>query len=172
MSTAASYISLPVRFLAEDETELNTVCIPPDAHTWEGFHRWLESGRLPEKMKTHFIDGSVYLDMSEEAIQSHVLVKAAIFATLMSLMRKEDLGEFFPDGILVRNKKAGVSNNPDGVAVFWATTKSGRVRFVERKGQEMILQGRPDWVMEIVSDNSVTKDTKKLRLAYHKAEIP
>ena len=33
------------------------------------------------------------------------------------------------------------------------------------------LEGTPDWIMEIVSPSSVTKDKKKLRRRYHKAGI-
>jgi Uma2 family endonuclease len=171
-TAAASYISLPVRLFATDESDANVLRIPPDAHTWEGFHRWLDSGQLPEKMRTHFIHGSVYLDISEESIQTHVAVKSGIFATLIPIMVDEDLGEFYPDGILVRNKKAMVSNNPDGVAALWETIESGRVRFIERNGQEVILEGSPDWMMEIISNSSVAKDTKVLRQAYHDARIP
>ena len=57
--------------------------IPPDVHMLAGFRRWVHSGELPEKLRTHFINGMVYLDMSEESIQSHVFVKVGIFATLM-----------------------------------------------------------------------------------------
>src|SRR5262249_26589734 len=34
------------------------------------------------------------------------------------------------------------------------------------------LEGTPDWVLEIVSDSSVEKDTQELRSAYHRARIP
>ena len=81
-------------------------------------------------------------------------------------------GEFYTDGVLITNEDAGVSNNPDGVAVLPATIKARRVRFLRRKGMEMAIEGSPDWVMEIVSESSVRKDTKELRAAYHKARIP
>jgi Uma2 family endonuclease len=32
--------------------------------------------------------------------------------------------------------------------------------------------GTPDWVLEVVSDSSVEKDTEQLREAYHRAGIP
>jgi Uma2 family endonuclease len=36
----------------------------------------------------------------------------------------------------------------------------------------MELEGTPDWVLEVVSQSSVAKDTKWLRESYHKAGIP
>ena len=48
------------------------------------------------------------------------------------------------------------------------------MRFVKRKGKEgqyIEIEGAPDWVMEVVSDSSVTKDKKELRGSYHKAGI-
>ena len=145
--------------------------IPQDVNTLAGFRRWVHSGELPEKLRVHFIGGTLYLDMSEESIQSHVFVKVGIFATLIPLMREEDLGEFYTDGVLLTNKKAKISNNPDGLAALWKTIESGQVRFLLHKGKEREIQGTPDWVMEIVSDSSVAKDTKQLRKAYHKAGI-
>lgn len=172
MSAApASYLTLPNLFLGEGCHDGDSLRIPASVCTLSGFRRWVHSGELPEKLRTHFIRGTVYLDMSEESIQSHVFVKVGIFATLIPLMREEDLGEFYTDGILLTNKKASVSNNPDGLAALWKTIESGRVRFLLRKGKEREIQGTPDWVMEIVSDSSVAKDTKQLRKAYHQAGI-
>src|SRR5262249_12109278 len=34
------------------------------------------------------------------------------------------------------------------------------------------VEGTPDWMLEIVSDSSVQKDTQQLREAYHRAGIP
>ena len=154
--------------LADDEEVLR---IPSDVTTFDGFRRWVQSGTLPEKLRVHFVRGTVYIDMSEESIPYHASVKVGVFATLIALVRDQDLGEFYTDGVQLTNKRAGVFNNPDGLAILWETIESGRVRFLERRGSEWQILGSPDWVMEIISESSVGKDTKKLRKAYHKAKI-
>src|SRR5262249_40046912 len=71
-------------------------------------------------------------------------------------------------------KRAKVSNIPDAVLVTWQTLETGRVRLVPRKRRPerfVELAGTPDWVLEIVSDSSVPKDTDWLRDAYHRAGI-
>lgn len=146
--------------------------IPPDAHSFAGFRKWVLSDTVPEKLRIAYIHGTIYVDMSNESIQTHVAVKTEVYKTLPNLMDELDLGEFYSDGVLVSNEEAEVSNNPDGVAVLWETIESGRIRFNKRKDREIEIIGTPDWIMEVISDSSVAKDTRKLRRAYHKAEIP
>src|SRR5205807_2279951 len=72
------------------------------------------------------------------------------------------------------NEAAGVANNPDATFISWAGLEKGRVHLVPRtgaQGQYIELEGTPDWVLEIVSDSSVEKDTRLLRTAYHRAGI-
>lgn len=159
--------------LLRDDIDLDGVVrIPPEAHTFAGFRKWVWSEDLPENMRVTFIEGDVYLDMSKQALQSHVAAKTGVYGTLIPLTSDEDLGEFYTDGALISNETAQVSNNPDGVAALWETIESGRVRFLENRGTELEIEGTPDWVMEIVSDGSVAKDTKRLRKRYHAAGIP
>jgi Uma2 family endonuclease len=171
-AAVASYVMLPNVLPEELVGTEGILRIPTDIHTLAGFRRWVHSREFPEKLRSHFISGDVYLDMTQESIQTHVLVKSAVFRTLPNVMIELDLGEFYPDGVLFTNKAAKISNNPDGLAVLWETFTKGRVRFVRRGKKEIEIQGSPDWVMEIVSDSSVKKDTKQLRLCYHRAKIP
>ena len=120
------------------------------------------------------MDEEIYLDMSKEELQTHALVKAEIARVLMNLNREFKLGQFYLDGVLVTNIVAGVSNNPDAVFIKWETLEKGRAKFIPRRGKEgqsMEIEGSPDWVLEIVRDSSVKKDTKKLRAAYCRAGI-
>jgi Uma2 family endonuclease len=64
-----------------------------------------------------------------------------------------------------------VSNNPDAAAILWKSLQSGKVRYVSHQGRELEIEGSPDWILEIVSDSSVFKDTVQLRKAYHRARI-
>lgn len=145
--------------------------IPPDAHTYEGFLRWVASANFPENVRATLVAGEVILDMTEESLQTHVAVKAEIGAVLYRIVKDEDLGEYYTDGARIGNKTAEVSNNPDGAIVLWETLGSGRVRIRRRKGIDRVIEGSPDLVVEIVSEHSVPKDKRKLRRAYHKARI-
>ncbi len=145
--------------------------IPREAHTLNGFREWALSEGFPEKLPVTFLQGKVYLDMSKEDIEHHALVKTEVARVVANLNREVDLGHVFINGVLVTNKRAGVANNPDMVAVFWKTLESGRVQYVTRRRAATEILGTPDWILEIVSDSSVAKDTRKLRTAYHRAGI-
>jgi Uma2 family endonuclease len=152
--------------------DLKAVEIPPEAHTHDGFIDWIASGAVCEKLRATFYAGRVSVDMSEENIDTHTNVKSGVYRTLLPLVAAGDWGSFYADGVLLSNKTAEVATNPDGVAVSWASFESGRVTFGMREGSRRFLVGSPDWVLEIVSDSSVTKDLHALRGAYHRARIP
>src|SRR5438128_2257860 len=148
-----------------------SLTIPESARTLSGFREWVKSDAFPEKQRVTYVDGEIYLDMSKETIPTHALPKTEISRVLTNLNRKLKLGYFFLDGVLITNVDAGVSNNPDGTLVSFEGIHSGRVRFhsrEQRPGQQVEIEGTPDWLMEILSDSSVQKDTQKLRAAYHR----
>lgn len=148
--------------------------IPRSAFSLNGFREWVLSDEFPEKLRVTFVDGEIYLDMSKEELQAHAFVKAEIARVLLNLNREMIMGRFCLDGVLVSNEKAEVSNNPDAVYMKWQTLEDGRVRLVQRKRNQrqlMEIEGSPDWVLEIMSDSSVKKDTKKLRSANCQAGI-
>lgn len=147
--------------------------IPPEAVTLAGFREWVKSDDFPEKLRATFIDGEIFLDRTKEQLESHNKVKAEICRVLLNLNKQERLGHFYTDGALITNEDAVVSNNPDGVFVSRESIATKRVRFVAGKREEgfIEIEGRPDWVLEVVSASSVGKDTKKLRTAYHRARI-
>ncbi len=90
-----------------------------------------------------------------------------------NLVEKEDRGTFYLDGARFVHESADISNEPDGMLVLWETFTSGIVRDVPTKdGDDWIeLEGTPDWLLEIVSPSSVSKDTVKLRERYHRAGV-
>jgi Uma2 family endonuclease len=145
--------------------------VPADAHTLDGFRRWVLSDEFPEKLRVMFLDGEIYIDMSTEEIRSHAAVKAEVALVILGLNRKLDLGNIYINGVLVTNKQAKVSNNPDIVAVFWNSLEQKRVEYVTRNDKELEIVGSPDWLLEIVSDSSVFKDKTQLREAYHRAGV-
>ncbi len=150
--------------------------IPASARTHAGFREWVKSDEFPEKgIRVTFIDGEIYLDMSQEEIETHNKVKTEIIRVQSTLNLECDLGEFYSDGVLVTNEEAKVSNNPEALFVSWESLDAGRVCLVPRKGeagQYIEIVGTPDCVVEVVSKSSVAKDTKRLKEAYHRAGIP
>lgn len=146
---------------------------PPEPHTLEAFRSWVLSDAVPEKLRVSYLNGRITVDMSKEEILTHAEVKAEIGIVMGSLIRTLDFGKVYINGVLLTDIEADVSNNPDMVAISWPSLESDKVRFVSAKKGEhaMEIEGSPDWVLEIVSRSSVTKDTRDLRHAYHQAGI-
>jgi Uma2 family endonuclease len=160
----------PVTFVTNDWT----LVIPPEAFTMEGFREWATADDFPEHVRVTFLQGEIFIDMSNEEINSHVLVKTEMNRVLAALVRELDLGMYFADGVLLTHTEAKVSNNPDAVFLSRETLEAARCRAIPRRGAEHLyneLEGTPDWVLEAVSTNSVRKDTVRLREAYHRAGV-
>jgi Uma2 family endonuclease len=151
-----------------------TVRIPPAAYTFAGFRAWAHSDAFPGRGRISFINQEIVIDMSPEEITTHSLVKGAIYNALSNLNEKAQLGIVLPDGVLVTNEAAGLANEPDCSFISWETLEAGAARLVSQ-GQDperlTEVQGSPDWVLEVVSDNSVQKDTVSLPGVYYRAGI-
>lgn len=127
---------------------------------------------MPEKLRVHFINGEVWADMSMEEGYSHNLVKNAVYATLVPLTRGRGL--FFSDGMTLTNDQIAVGTNPDAMFLSNGSLGAGRVEVVagrRPRAEATEVVGSPDLVVEVVSPNSVDKDTEWLTSAYHNAEI-
>lgn len=157
----------------DDSLGIGSLVIPRDAYTTAGFLRWTMTDDFPEKGKIELIDGEIFIDMNNEMIDTHALLKKAVHYTLEGLIEKSDLGILFPDGTLITNDAANLSNNPDGSFASNDTLDKGRVEIVHDKSGHYVhsLRGSPDWVLEIVSRSSVQKDTVKLKKLYFKAQV-
>ncbi|HJT33941.1 MAG TPA: Uma2 family endonuclease [Pirellulales bacterium] len=164
--------SKPDDALLDDAPALS---VPLSAATLDGFIDWACSERFPKQWSASFIDNEIFLDISPEELETHARLNAEISRQIHTLVKTFDLGAFYPDRTLIANRAAGLSTEPDGTFVRWESFESKRVRRVasrKRDDRFMTLLGTPDWVMEIVSETSVAKDTKKLREAYHRAGVP
>ena len=150
--------------------------IPADAYTFEGFLRWLESGEFPETGRIDFLAGEIYADMSPEDVGSHSVVKVAISTALQILVSEQDRGEVYSDRTLVKHSPTGLAVEPDVVVALWETFERGRLRHVPPADGDpervVAVEGAPDLVVEIVSPHSVLKDTKTLPREYAAAGIP
>jgi hypothetical protein len=88
-TVTGSFFWLPENLPEEIAGDDGVLQIPPGIQTLAGFRRWMHSDEFPEKLKAHFIQGNIYLDMSQEAIQTHVLVKKAVYQKLPNLIDDE-----------------------------------------------------------------------------------
>ena len=171
MATALKPSASTVTFIDNVRDDEFLLRIPPEAHTHDGFRKWALSDACPEKLRVMFLKGDIYIDMSIEEIRTHSDVKTEVGVTLGLLNREVDFGKLYINGVLVTNKEAGVSNNPDMLAVFWDSLEKNLVHYVTRGERDVEIVGSPDWALEIVSKSSVTKDKRQLRGAYHRAGI-
>jgi Uma2 family endonuclease len=149
--------------------------IPASASTHAGFRAWATSDAYPERISASFINAELVIDMSPVETETHNKVKGEVSRVVGTLIRDLELGEFYHDGTLLSNVTAGLSTEPDGTFVTWASFQAERVRLVprvDRPGQYVELEGTPDWVLEVVSRSSAQKDTEWLRELYHRAGIP
>src|SRR5947207_1423284 len=104
--------------------------LPTSACTLDGFRTWYLSGECPDSVRLSFIGSEIFIDMSGERVDTHVVVKGEISRVLANLVKKEDLGRFFADGVLLTHTAAGVSNQPDASFAAWGSIERGRLRLV------------------------------------------
>jgi len=148
--------------------------VPSSAWTLAGFRSWAVSEDFPSRGQISYVQGELLIDMSAEEIESHNKVKSEVSRVVGSIVHDEDLGTYYSDGTLLTNEAAGLSTEPDGAFASWEAFQRGRLRCVPREGrprEHVEIEGAPDWVLEIVSRNSVKKDTELLFQAYHLAGI-
>lgn len=156
-------------------TDDRTLTVPPEARTMAGFRDWAIGNDFPEDVRVTFLEGEIILDISNEEINTHVAVKSEINSVLGTLVKQTRLGKYYGSGVLLTNVSAEVANNPDALFLSKDTLESAHARLIPKKGAEHLyreLEGTPDWVLEVVSESSVTKDRVRLRDAYHRAGIP
>jgi Uma2 family endonuclease len=139
------------------------------------FQTWSRGGDFPQTGRIDYVDGRIEVDMSPEELYSHGTVKAKLCAVLQQLVDEEDLGELFVDRTRVSHAGANLSAEPDLVFVSWASLETGRVRPVPKIGsgedRYIELEGAPDLVVEIASDSSLAKDTRRLPQRYFAAGV-
>lgn len=150
----------------------NGIRIPEWVKDLDTFRRWAASDEYPEKVRIDYIDGEIWVDASMEDVFAHNQVKTEFTAVLQVLVKSHKLGRFFADGLRVTHVDADHSVEPDGCFVSQEGWQD-RVRAILGAGGGYVeLEGSPDMVLEIVSDSSVEKDTKRLKKQYWEAEIP
>jgi Uma2 family endonuclease len=150
--------------------------VPLGIESFADFRRWALSEQFPERGRIDYLGGRIEVDMSPEDLFAHGTPKGEIHAVLYQLVKQNSLGYCFTDRARVSCPTAQVSVEPDVVFVSTAAIQAGRVRLNPKAGGEqgrfVELEGPPDLIVEIVSDSSVTKDTKRLPEHYYRAGVP
>jgi Uma2 family endonuclease len=150
--------------------------IPAAAYDLQGFREWVHSTDFPETGRIDYLDGELEAEMSPEDLHTHGIVKLAVAGGLHALVTGRQIGEAFVDRARVTCPKASLSVEPDAVVVLWETLQAGRVRYVPAAGKGpdryREIEGAPDIIVEVVSDSSVAKDTRRLPRLYARAGIP
>src|SRR5262245_57693929 len=91
-----------------------TLTVPAGtAASLAGFRAWATSDDFPENLRAAYLDGELFLDLSNEEPESHVSVKTEVIRVLGGLVKELKLGKFYAAGLLLSNEDANVSSNPD-----------------------------------------------------------
>ena len=151
-----------------------TVQIPADVHTLDGFLDWAASDEFPKQGRIDFINGRLFIDMAAEEINSHVKLKQAVLRGLDNFAHEQNCGEILADGVRFANTESSSGTEPDGMFCSFESIETGRVRYIEiqpGRGRVMAVQGRPDIIVEVISNSSVSKDNRELRQSHFAAGV-
>lgn len=140
------------------------------------FRAWALSDSFPKRGRIDFIAGHIEVDMSPEDIFCHGTVKTEMVSVLAQLVKGRGLGYLLSDRTRVSCPETGLSVEPDIVFISEESIESGRVRLIPKATGEadryVEVEGPPDLIVEIVSDSSVTKDTRGLPPVYARSGVP
>jgi Uma2 family endonuclease len=149
--------------------------IPMSLNSLADFRRWALSDRFPDHGRIDYLAGRIEVDMSPEDFFCHGTLKGEIHGVLYDRVKHGQLGYLVTDSTRVSCPAADLSAEPDILFVSHDTLSVGRARLVPKTtaepGRCVELEGAPDFVAEIVSDRSITKDTQRLPGAYYRAGV-
>lgn len=150
--------------------------VPLNLRSLADFRRWATSDDFPQRGRIDYIAGRIEVEVSPEDFFCHGTLKTEIIAVLHRRVKDGNLGHLVADSTRVSSVDADLSAEPDVVFVSHETFDTGRALLVPKAGGEpgryIELEGAPDLIVEIVSDHSVQKDTRRLPEAYFKAGVP
>jgi len=154
----------------EDEVE-----IPLSLRSLADFRQWALSDSFPERGRIDYIAGRIEVDMAPEEFFCHGTLKTEIVGVLHRLVKGRDLGHLVTDRTRISSPEADLSVEPDILFISHEALEAGRVRLVPKAtgepGRYVELEGAADLIVEIVSDSSVLKDTRRLPEAYFRAGV-
>ena len=149
--------------------------VPLGSASLDDFRTWVRSDDFPQNGRIDYIEGDVEVDMSPEDLFTHGTLKGKVCSVLLSLVEETDRGYLFVDRTRVSCPAADVSVEPDIVFLSHERLDDGRVHLVPKasgkSGEYIEIEGPPDLIVEIVSDSSVAKDTRRLPQRYFLAGV-
>ena len=149
--------------------------IPMNLGSLADFRRWAVSDDFPENGRIDYVAGRIEVDMLPEDLFCHGVVKVELTRVLGQHIKQAGLGHLSTGRTRVSCPQADLSVEPDIVFVPHERIAAGRVRLVPKAtgapDRYVELEGPPELVVEIVSDSSVNKDTRRLPEAYFEAGI-
>jgi Uma2 family endonuclease len=148
--------------------------IPP-INSLADFRKWLRAGDFPERGRIDYVAGQIEVDMSPEDLYMHGSPKTEIATVINNRVKLLDCGEVYIDRARISCPDADLSVEPDVVFLSDETLDGGSIQLVSKASQEpdryIEIEGAPDLVVEIVSDSSESKDTKRLPQSYFLAGV-
>ncbi len=157
--------------MCSPEVDKRSLAVPHSAFTAKGFEKWMASDLFPPDCRIDLCSGEVLVDMSPERANTHVKLKGGICWVLDGLVRKNPKGEFYGDGVTYTHEASGLVTQPDALYFSFDSFRSGRVEGGPAQGLPLGFRGSVDWILEVVSPSSRTKDRKKLYDAYALAGV-
>jgi Uma2 family endonuclease len=155
--------------LLEHEIEIPTI------RNLSEFRAWALSDSFPDHGRIDYIAGRIEVDMSPEDFFTHGTLKTRIATEIADRVEELDLGHTLIAETRISSIAGDLSAEPDVVVITHEAFDAGRVRLVPKATGEadryVEVEGGPDLVVEIVSDSSVKKDTRRLPGAYFEAGI-
>jgi Uma2 family endonuclease len=155
--------------LLDHEVEIPTI------RSLAEFRQWALSDDFPERGRIDYIAGRIEVDMSPEDFFTHGTLKSEIAGEIKDRVDELDLGHTLIAETRISSVPGDVSAEPDVVVITHEAFDAGRVRLVPKASGEadryVEVEGGPDLIVEIVSDSSVKKDTKRLPPAYYAAGV-
>lgn len=149
--------------------------IPAGIDSLADFRRWATSDSFPQRGRIDYLSGRIEVDMSPEDLFCHGTLKGEIHAALHALVKQGSLGHLFVGQTRISSPKGDLSCEPDVLFVSHDAVKSERVKLVRKRGAEpgrfIEIEGPVELVVEVVSDSSVKKDTRRLPPAYFAAGV-
>ena len=149
--------------------------IPMSLSSLAVFRDWATSSEFPERGRIDYIGGRIEVDMSPEDLFCHGALKVELIRVLSQRVKSGNLGHLFTDRTRVSSPEADLSTEPDLVFISHTSLTEGRARLVAKStgepGRYVEVEGAPDMIVEIVSDASVSKDTRRLPEAYFRAGV-
>jgi Uma2 family endonuclease len=162
-------------FAPSTELALESLRIPAGAaSSLDAFRAWAHSEAFPQRGRIDYLAGSIEIDLSLGDLQNHALPKGEIAAYVGQIVTAAPLGQVFVGCTALTSDVAGLYCEPDVLYVSFESLKAGRVRYRSSKsqlGHYDEVEGAADLAVEVVSDSSVAKDTRRLPLFYAQAGI-